>query len=313
MRAVGITEYGGADRLQLMEVPAPSPGPGEELIDVLLSGVNFADVSRRRGTYDATSDLPVVLGAEVVGRARADGRRVAALTGGFGGYAETAVAPTDLVFDIPDDVADEQAAAVLMQGLTAAAVINDAGQLDAGGTVAIHGAAGGVGSLAIQFARRVGAGRIVAVASSTEKRAQALRTGADRAIAADPDGLSARLLDANDGRGYDLIAEMVGGRMFDESVVALAPTGRLVSYGRAGGQPPALSRSDVTVVDFSLLDLLRTDPGALQAPARRLFEAIEAGALEPVLGRIYDASDAASAHRALEDRTSIGKLLLRWA
>lgn len=312
MQAVGIAEYGSAEQLRMMEMPLPDAGPHDELIDVHVSGVNFADVSRRRGTYDATAPLPVVLGAEVVGRSRRDGRRVAALTGGFGGYAEIARASTDLIFDIPDAVSDEQAAAVLMQGLTATFVIKVVGRLGEGDSVAIHGAAGGVGSLAIQLAARAGAGRIVAVASTEEKRARALRTGADLAVSADPDGLGRQLLEANDGRGYDLIAEMVGGRTFDESLEALAPTGRLVSYGRAGGQPPVLEGSDADVVDFSLLDILRTDPGGLQGPTRDLFSAVAAGELVPLVGAVHNASDAESAHRALEERTSMGKVLLSW-
>ncbi|MDF8262676.1 quinone oxidoreductase family protein [Luteipulveratus flavus] len=311
MRAVGIERYGSADELRMLTVPEPIPRGEQELIDVTMAGINFADVSRRRGTYDVTTDLPVVLGAEVVGTSRTDGRRVAALTGGFGGYAQVAAADTALTFDVPDGVSDEAAAATLLQGLTALFVTRVVGELRAGQTVAIHAAAGGVGSLAVQLAVGSDARRVVGVASTSAKRELARQLGAHATVDADPHELSDRLIDANDGAGYDLIVEMVGGRTFEESVRALAPAGRLVSFGRASGEAPALEEADGRVVDFSLLDMLRSDPRRLQAPAAELFAAVAEGELTPTIGGIYDASAAADAHRAIEERRTTGKLLLR--
>ena len=180
-----------------------------------------------------TEDLPIFPGGEVAGTTP-DGRRVVAVCG-TGGYAELALASRSLTFPIPDDVTDEQALALLVQGLTAWYLLREAARLVSADSVLVFGASGGVGSLAVQLARQFGAGAVIAAASSDEKRATALGLGATAAIDSDPVGLSERILSANDGRPVDVVLDAVGGAVFEQSVAALAAGGRLVAYGTAGG------------------------------------------------------------------------------
>ena len=187
--------------LRLVDLVEPECGPGELLVDVTLAGVNFADTHQRRNEYLAASELPLVPGAEVAGVRRDTGERVVALTGGRGGYAEVAAVPADHAFAIPGGVDDATALALLLQGLTAWHLLRTSGRVAQGESVVVHAAAGGTGSLAVQLARPLtGAGRVIATASTPEKRALARELGADSAIDSAPDGLAERLVAANDGR-----------------------------------------------------------------------------------------------------------------
>src|SRR3954452_11239211 len=207
MRAIQMSEYGGPEVLELVELPIPDPGDGEVLIRVNRAGLNFADTHRRTNTYLAKDTLPLVPGAEVAGVREDTGERVVALSGD-GGYAEYATAPAALTFPIPDGVDDGAALAMLLQGLTAYHVFATSARLQPGETVVIQAAAGGVGSLAVQLAKPLGAGRVIAVASSEEKRALALELGADAAIDAAPEGMKDRLIEANLGEPVDVVIEM---------------------------------------------------------------------------------------------------------
>ncbi|MEA2318568.1 MAG: NADPH:quinone reductase, partial [Solirubrobacteraceae bacterium] len=235
MRAIQQTEFGGPEVLRLVEVAVPAPGDGEVLVRVTRAGLNFADTHQRRNEYLAAADLPLIPGAEVAGVREDTGERVVALCG-TGGYAEYATAPETLTFPIPEGVSDGTALALLLQGLTAWHLYRTSARVQKGETVVVHAAAGGVGSLAVQLGRPMGAGRIIATASTAEKRALALELGADAAVDAAPDGLADRLVEANDGRRVDVVLEMAGGKVFDESLAALAPFGRLVTYGIASGE-----------------------------------------------------------------------------
>ena len=237
MRAIQITEFGGPEVLQLTDLPAPVPVDGQVLIDVSRAGVNYADTHQAENSYLAPATLPLVPGAEVVGRT-ADGRRVVALLEG-GGYAQQAVAWETLTFDVPDAVSDGQALALVLQGTTAWHLLRTSSHLAPGETVVVHAAAGGVGTLAVQLAKAWGAGRVIATASSQAKRDLAIELGADVAVDPEPDGLKDRLREANGGRGVDVVLEMTGGPVFDASLSALAPFGRLVVYGMASRQQPS--------------------------------------------------------------------------
>ena len=191
MRAVQITEFGGPEVLQVADLPVPEPGPGELLIRVARAGLNFGDTHQRRNQYIAKHELPVVLGGEVAGvveRAVGDfakGERVIALLR-TGGYAEYAVAPAARTFRIPDGVSDDDALALLIQGLTAWHLWRTSAHLAEGESVVVHSAAGGVGSLLTQLAKPMGAGRVIATAGSEARRGEALELGA--AVAVAPDG-----------------------------------------------------------------------------------------------------------------------------
>src|SRR3954462_6696685 len=171
VRAIRISEWGGPEVLELVEdAPVPEPGDGQVLVRVSRAGINFADTHARDNSYLSSYEVPLIPGAEVAGEV--DGRRVAALVG-TGGYAEYAVAAAGAVFPLPDAVSDAAALALLIQGLSAWHLLRTSAKLDEGETVVVHAAAGGVGSLAVQLAKRFGAGRVIATASTEEKRALA--------------------------------------------------------------------------------------------------------------------------------------------
>src|ERR1700710_1285426 len=257
MRAIQMSEYGGPEVLELVELPVPEPADGEVLIRVARAGLNFADTHRRTNTYIAKDELPLVPGSEVAGVREDSGERVVALCGA-GGYAEYATAPAALTFPIPDGVDDATALALALQGLTAWHLYRTCGRVAAGESVVVHAAAGGVGSLAVQLGRAVGAGRVIATASTEDKRALALELGADVAIDGAAEGLTERLVEANLGRPVDVVFEMVGGEVFDRSLAALAPFGRLVTYGISTGdantvRSRSLMRHSRSVVGFWLM------------------------------------------------------------
>src|SRR5919199_5568827 len=212
MRAIQVQEFGGPEVLRVVELPVPEPGEGEVLIRVSRAGINYADTHQRRNEYLAKAELPLIPGTEVAGVREDTGERVVALTG-TGGYAEYATAPAPLVFPLPDDVDDATALALLVQGLTAWHLYRTSARVQAGESVVVHAAAGGVGSLAVQLGRPLGAGRVIATASSEEKRGLALELGADAAVDADPEGMKDRLIEANEGRRVDIVFEMAGGRV----------------------------------------------------------------------------------------------------
>ena len=312
-----MTEFGGPEVLKLVELPAPRPGPGEVLIRVSRAGVNFADTHTRTNTYVRKATLPLVPGGEVAGIREDTGERVVALTGS-GGYAEYAVAPAAHVFAIPAGVDDDTALALLMQGTTAWHLYRTAGRVAAGESVVVHAAAGGVGTLAVQLGRPLGAGRVIATASSERKRELALRLGADVAVDPAPEGLTERLLEANGGRSVDVVFEMAGGEVFDASYRALAPFGRLVVCGIASQQPNRVSsgsllRHSRAVLGFYIFHCLER-PGMFEQALADLFARAGSRAtrpeLEVVVGHTYPLERAPQAHIDLRERRTTGKLLL---
>src|SRR5215218_7654551 len=200
MRAVQIEEFGGPEVLQVVDLAKPEPGDGEVLIDVSCAGINFADTHQRENSYLARYEVPMVLGGEVAGTTP-DGRRVVALLR-QGGYAEYAVAPEQTVFPIPDGVEDGVALALIIQGLTAWHLYRTSAKLQEGESVVVISGAGGVGNLAVQLGKPFGAGRVIATASSEEKRAKALELGADAAVDPATEDLKGALLEASSSRRW---------------------------------------------------------------------------------------------------------------
>jgi len=313
MRAIQMTEFGGPEVLTLTELPQPQPAEGEVLIKVTRAGLNFADTHTRTNSYVRKATLPLVPGGEVAGVREDTGERVVALTGD-GGYAEYAVAPRELVYAIPDELDDEAALAILIQGLTAWHLYRTAGRVGEGESVVVHSAAGGVGSLAVQLGRPFGAGRAIATASSADKRALALQMGADVAIDSGADGLTERLIEANDGRGVDVVFDMAGGAVFDASYAALAHFGRIVVCGIASQEPNelrtgSLLRHSRSVVGFYLFHCLER-PAMVADALAELFARTARGELRTVIGGVYPLDRAAQAHVDLRERRTTGKLLL---
>jgi len=314
MRAIQITEFGGPEVLVLRDVDEPRAPDGTVLIDVAAAGVNYADTHQADNSYLAPAELPLVPGGEAVGTT-GDGRRVVALLAG-GGYAEKAVAAPQAMWDLPEGISDGQALALVLQGTTAWHLLRTSAQLREGESVAVHAAGGGVGTLAVQLAKRFGAGRVIGLASSREKRALAQRLGADAVVDSGVEDLTAALREANGGRRVDVILEMVGGRTFSQSLEALAPFGRLVHYGQAAREgapavdPGRLMGASRGVLGFWLVHALQR-PGLMQQAIDDLFAAVLAGELEPIVGGEYPLADARRAHEDLRGRRTTGKLVLR--
>ena len=312
MRAVTISAFGGPEVLELVEdAPVPEPADGQLLVHVNRAGVNYADTHQTENSYLARYELPLIPGAEVAGFV--GGQRVVGLVG-MGGYAEYAVAPREAVFPLPDGVSDAAALALIIQGLSAWHLLKTSAHLAEGESVVVHAAAGGVGSLAVQLAKRYGAGRVIATASSEDKRALALELGADAAVDANEEELAAALREANGGNKVDIVLEMAGGRVFDQSMRALAPFGRLVTYGMASREPNEVSngglmRRSQAVIGFWLMHCFGR-PGMVAQPLEELFGLVASGELRVVEGEVYGLSEARRAHEEMQARRTSGKLVL---
>jgi NADPH2:quinone reductase len=316
MRAVVVEALGDPDVLALREVPRPSPGSGETLIEVDRAGINFSDIGRRRsGWRNPTQPLPVIPGFEVVGRRVSDGRRVLGVTTrGSGGYAEYAVMPDRLTIPVPDGVRDVQALATAIQGVTAWGALVSAARIRSGDTVAITAAAGGVGSLAIQIARLHGASRVIAVASTEEKRRRALELGADAAVAGRPEGLGGEIRAANGGAGVDIVLESVGGALVDAGLDALAYDGRMVVFGQASGASNDVSLDllmdrSIGVIGYWVTPFMRNTDGGREAIIT-LLDWIAEGRLRVLEGPTFPIDQAAAAHAAIEAGETVGKVTL---
>ena len=314
MRAIQITEFGGPEVLNVVELPDPQPGPGQLLIEVSRAGINYADTHQAENSYLSPSSLPLIPGAEVAGRTP-DGRRMVALSGS-GGYAQLALAPDGMAWDIPDDIGDATALGLVVQGTTAWVLLRRSVHLEPGESVVVHAAAGGVGTLAVQLAKAWGAGRIIATASTEDKRKLALELGADVAIDPGVEDLTAALIEANGGRRVDAVLEMTGGTVTDQSLRALAPFGRLAFYGMASRKPPAPVQlanlmAHSTAIAGMWLPHVFTLPGDVMGTAlSELFSLVSEGVLRVIPGGEYGLSEARQAHEDLRARRTIGKLVL---
>jgi NADPH2:quinone reductase len=311
VKAIQIQQFGGPEVFEYRDLPDPEPGEGEALVEVSRVGVNFADTHATRNDYLAKQELPLIPGAEVSGRT-ADGRRVAALLGS-GGYSQKVAVPEATLVPLPDEVDDDQAAAILLQGLTALALVERCARLEPGETVVIEAAAGGTGTLAVQLAKRAGA-RVIGLASSAEKRALVAELGADATLDSNATDLGAAIREANGGERVDAVLHMSGGEAFDQELGVLAPLGRMVVFGIASREQrdvstAALLRGSKTVVGFWLIHLLAR-PELVAPMIGELLSALARGELTATIGEVYPLSEAARAHEDLTARRTTGKLLL---
>ncbi|MEU5214167.1 zinc-binding dehydrogenase [Streptomyces sp. NPDC020742] len=318
MRAMRYERFGGPEVLREAWVADPVAGPGETLVEVEASGVNFGDIKQIAGQHTEgpgapDGPLPRIPGMEVVGRT-ADGRRVL----GYlrqGGYATKAVVPDRDLVELPDGVGAGEALAVLVQGLTAWHVLRSVARIRPGESVVVHAAAGGTGSLAVQLAREFGAGRIIATASSQEKRAFARELGADAAIDGAAEGYRERVLEANRGQPVDIVLDAIGGSVLDAALGTLGPLGRLVTYGASSRQaasplaPERLAVDNIAVAGFWLIPLLVRE-GAGGAALDALLGLTARGRLRPLVGAEYGLAQAREAQEDLLGRRTRGKLVL---
>lgn len=311
MRAVMLRRTGSPEVLRVERIPEPVPAAGESLIDVTLAGINYDDVQRRSG--DEPQPLPAVLGVDVVGRRRTDGRRVAALLRGGGGYAQVVAAKDAYTVEIPPHIDDQQALGLFEQGSTGYGALVLAGRLRAGERVAVSAAAGGVGHLTIQLAVALGASTVIGIASTPEKRKIVESLGAH--VALDPaDGDLAERLRVAAGGGVDLFVDSVGGEQARTALNSLAPFGRLVSIGWHGGAPLTVSTPDlidrsIGHCGFWMRDVV-DDRRLLCEIADRLFTLAAEHRLTARIDRVVSLNEVGQAHAALAGRATSGKLVI---
>ena len=311
MRAIQIERFGGPEVLGEAEVPEPQALPGKVLIDVTAAGINYADIHRVADDYLADQELPFIPGQEVVGRLE-DGSRVVSLVRG-GGYAERALGEVELTFTVAEGIEDLPALALMLQGTTAWHLLRTSARMQEGESVAVFAGAGGVGSIAVQLARLWGAGRVIAVASGEHKRRLVLDLGAEAVVDSASSDLARELIDANGGRGVDVVLEMTGGEVFSAALSSLAHFGRLVHYGAASRtmapavEPRELMSNCTAVVGFWLMQCTRA---MLQESLDDLWATVARGELRPLVGELYPLSEARRAHEDLRNRSTVGKLAL---
>lgn len=327
MKALQLFDFGGPEALVLADVPVPAIGAGEVLIRVMASGVNFAETLMRQNRYAVTPPLPSILGAEVAGIIEAVGSDVQRFKTGdrvagslfaagqfFGGYAQYAACAADFVTPIPDQVPFEHAVALMVQGLTAVHLLERAPA--AGKQILVSAAAGGVGSLLVQLAKRAGARQVIAAASTEEKRAFARSLGADSVVDYTAPDWAQVARGLTGGTGVDVVYESAGGSVTRESLKALAPLGQIIIFGALNIQDFSLGVPELlglifqnqTVTGFATAPLLT--PQGLAKDLSRLFGMSANGEIEVTIGRIYPLEQAAEAHRALEARHTRGKIVL---
>ena len=322
MRAIIIDQFGAPSVMQLKDVDAPHPGPQQIAVKVAKTGVNFADIMVRRGGYGRGSQPPLTpgldcvgtiaeLGAEVTGFRV--GQRVAAFPDG-GSYAEIVLARPELTYALPDAVADDEASALTML-VTAYNILTMAGRMQHGETVLVHAGAGGVGSIAIQLAKRLGAGRVIATVGSAAKLAFAKAQGADVVINYRDQEIGASLHSATGGKGVDLVLDSVIGPVFEASFEALAPFGRYIVYGAASGEPAsvatgALHHTSRSVIGYSTGSYRRFRPEALRPSVTAILGLVAQDEVSIPIGGRFMLADAIKAHEFVESRASMGKIVL---
>jgi len=320
MRAIQVRETGGPEKMQSVDLPRPAPGPQQALVKIAASGVNFIDVYFRAGHYKA--DLPVILGSEGAGTVESIGPGVTEVTAGDrvawamvrGSYAEYAVVPAAQLVKIPDGVDFQHAAAAMLQGMTAHYLTHSTYPLKAGDACLVHAAAGGVGLLLVQMARRIGA-RVFGTVSTEAKRQLARQAGADEIIIYTHQDFEAEIKRLTSGRGVDVVYDSVGATTFEKSLNSLRPRGLLALFGQSSGPVPPF---DPNVLNGKG-SLFLTRPSLAHhclTRAELLWRAgdvlgwVASGELKIRIDRAYPMADAAQAHRDLEARRTAGKLLL---
>jgi len=311
VRAIEITQFGGPERLQVVDRPDPVPHDGLVVVEVDQAGVNYADTHQTEDTYLSRQTLPMVPGAEVVGRL--DGRRVLAVAA-TGGYAERTLAHPGTVFALPDDVGSTAALAMLIQGATAWHLLRTSTHLAEGETVVVHAAAGGVGTIAVQLAKRAGA-TVLATASSPERLERLGGLGLDHGIDYTATDFVEAVRTLTDGRGADVIVDSVGGSNLQRSLHCLAYRGRCVTFGDAGRETPStldistMRSQNQTLVGYFLGAELFLGTRAHAMIAGHLDD-IAAGRLAVVIDRRFALEEAGEAHAYIESRQAFGRVLL---
>jgi NADPH2:quinone reductase len=320
MKAIQVTQPGGPESMQIVELPIPQPKANEAVVKLTASGVNFIDVYVREGRYKAP--LPVIPGQEGAGVVTAVGSEVKSLNAGdrvgwtsvLGSYAEYAAVPADRLVPIPAGVSDRDAAAAMLQGMTAHYLSHDTHPLKRGETALIHAAAGGVGLLLVQMAHNIGA-RVIATVSTEEKAKLARAAGADEIIFYTKDDFEAETKRLTSGKGVDVVYDSVGKTTFEKGLNVLRTRGIMVLFGGSSGAVPpfdpiTLAQKGSLYVTRPMLAAYTVSREELVARSSAVFDMIEAGKLKLRVEHVYPLAEAVQAHRDLEGRKTTGKILL---
>jgi len=320
MKAIQVKQVGGPEAMEEVELPVPQPKPNEAVVKLAASGVNFIDVYFREGRYKAP--LPFVLGQEGAGVVTAVGSEVksfkvgdrVAWSGLLGSYAEYEAVPAERLVPVPQGVSDREAAAAMLQGMTAHYLSHDTYPLKKGETALVHAAAGGVGLLLVQMAHNIGA-RVIATVSTEEKATLAREAGADEVILYTQADFEAETKRLTGGKGVDVVYDSVGKTTFEKGLNILRPRGMMVLFGGSSGAVPpfdliALSQKGSLYVTRPTLMTYTATREELVAHSSAVFGMIAAGKLELRIEHTYPLAEAQRAHRDLEGRKTTGKLLL---
>ena len=318
MRAVQVITPTGPADLEIRDVEEPTPGPDDVLVDVHRVGISFPDLLLSRGEYQLKPEPPFTLGVDFAGTVVSGpgfepGQRVAGV-GAYGAAAERVANPAMFTFALPDSISFDEGAALPMNYLTAQFALAERGDLRAGETVLVHGAAGGVGTATIQVAKGYGA-RTIAVVSTEEKAAMAKQAGADETVLVE--GFKDAVLGLTGGKGVDVVLDVVGGDIFMDSLRVLAPQGRLLVVGFASGQgiPEVkvnrllLNNIDVRGVGWGAYAMMR--PGYMQQQWEVLVPMMESGVVKPPIGATYDLGEFGRALVDMDERRTLGKSVVR--
>jgi NADPH2:quinone reductase len=320
MKAVYIEEFGGPEKMQYGDIAQPDPGAEDVVVQVEAAGVNFIDIYQRTGLYPV--DLPYTLGLEAAGTVSATGAGVkdfkqgdrVAFTGVAGCYADYVTAPVNRLVKLPDNVASEQAAAVMLQGMTAYYLARRTCKLTSGDRCLIHAAAGGVGLLLIQIAKRSGA--VVYGTVSTEEKAELARqAGADEVIIYTREDFESRIQELTGGQGVHVVYDSVGKSTFEKSLNCLAPLGYMVLFGQSSGpvppfDPAVLNQKGSLFLTRPSLFHYVSNREDLNQIAGKVLKWVASGDLDLRIAHVYPLSDAHRAHIALQGRKTTGKVLL---
>ena len=320
MKAIQIKQTGGPEVMELIDLPVPQPKPNEAVVKIAAVGVNFIDVYNREGRYK--TPLPFVLGQEAAGVVSAVGSDVrevsvgdrVAYTLALGSYAEYAVVPADKLVKIPSGVSEREAAAAILQGMTAHYLVYDTYPLKKGETALVHAAAGGVGLLLVQMAHNLGA-RVIATVSTDEKAKLAREAGADEVILYTQSDFEAETRRLTDGKGVHVVYDSVGKTTFDKGLNVLRPRGMMALFGGSSGavapfDPLVLTQKGSIFLTRPSLGAYVITPEELQNRAAAVFGMIRDGKLKLRIEHVYPLAQAQQAHRDLESRKTTGKLLL---
>ncbi len=319
MKAIRVHQRGGLEAMNVEEITRPTPDKGQVLIKVAAAGINYADIGQRDGSYQNLAPLPLTLGFEAAGVIEEVGSDVSTVSKGTrvvslvdGGYAEYAVADATLVIPLPDEVSFAAAVAVPVQGQTAYLALEKAARLQQGERVLIHSAAGGVGTLAIQLAKLMGASMVIGTTTSVDKEAFIRTQGADAVVRTSEKNWVEQVMQATQGQGVDIVLETIGGKIGQQSLGCLAPKGRMVVYGTLTGAvtpvvtqmliPKCLSIVGYNTNIQSLADQMRASSMLLRYMA--------SGQVHVTVDDSFPLTEVAAAHKAISEHKTRGKVVL---